>query len=52
MFTIRFVERPVGEPARQQKCPIYRCLACGRTFADVEAGEDVDPEEDSEPPFI
>jgi NMD protein affecting ribosome stability and mRNA decay len=39
LFTIRFVARPVGEPAGHQKCHMYRCCVCGREFDEVEAEE-------------
>ena len=39
MFTVRPVERPKGGGFVERKCPVYRCLACGHDFDDVEAKE-------------
>ncbi len=39
MVTIRFIERSEDGPARERKCAVYRCLACGQTFDEMEAGD-------------
>ena len=35
----RIVPGPDGGPGIEGAYPIYRCLACGRSFDEIEAGE-------------
>jgi DNA-directed RNA polymerase subunit RPC12/RpoP len=51
MITVRLVERPEGGPARERRCRVYRCLACGHSFDEIEAEEGPEPEEDGGPSF-
>jgi len=51
VLTIRIVDRPEGGPGVKRKCPVYRCLACGRSFDEVEAQESQEPEEGGGPSF-
>jgi len=39
IFTVRLVERPEGGPLIERKCPLYRCMKCGRSFDEIEADE-------------
>ncbi len=32
-------EDPEGGPGVERKCPVFRCMACGRSFDEVEAEE-------------
>jgi hypothetical protein len=51
MFTVRLVERPEGGGFVERKCAIYRCLACGRQFDEVEGEEGSEPEADGWPSY-
>ena len=37
IITIRLVEPPEGGPGIERICPLYRCIACGRSFDEIEA---------------
>lgn len=45
VITVRLVGRPEGGPGRERKCQVFRCLDCGRSFDEVEAGEGPETEE-------
>jgi len=51
VITVRIVERPEGGQWVERKCPVYRCLAYGRTFDELEAQESPGLEEEGEPSF-
>jgi hypothetical protein len=48
MITVRVEERPEGGGFVERKCPIYRCLDCGREFNDIEGDEGSEFGEDGE----
>jgi len=50
-YAVRIVERPEGSPGRERKCQVYRCLSCGRSFDELEAGEGPEPEKNGEPSY-
>ena len=45
VITVRIVERPEGGQWAERKCPVYRCLACGHNFDEIEAEKGPEPEE-------
>lgn len=49
LYTVRLVDRGPGKPPQAVKCPLVRCLSCGRTFSEIEAGEGPELEEDGGP---
>jgi hypothetical protein len=51
IYTVRIVARPEGGPGKEKKCAVYRCLACGRSFDEIEAEESPGSEEDGGPSF-
>jgi len=51
IYTVRVVERPEGGGFVERKCPVYRCLDCGRQFDKVEGEEGSESEADGEPSY-
>jgi len=51
IFTVRLLERPESGGFVERKCPVYRCLACGRTFDENDGEEGAEYEEDGGPSF-
>jgi len=39
MFRIRVIPVVTDGPGEERKFPVYRCLHCGRSFDEIEAGE-------------
>lgn len=51
MLTVRLLEQPEGGGFVERKFPIFRCLACGRQFSEMEGEEGSEPDADGEPSF-
>ena len=49
LYTVRIVTPPEGGRGTWRRCPVFRCMECGRTFDEVEAAEGPDQEEDGGP---
>lgn len=39
VITVRLMTPTEGGPGVERKCPVFRCVACGRTFDEVKAEE-------------
>ena len=51
IFTVRLEKRQDRGGFVGRKCSIYRCLACGRTFDELEGEEGLESEADGDPSF-